>query len=100
MNLVLRIAWSAALFVIILSLGWFVLHPATAFLSGFGTEQQIGMLFVFIWMPSMMLLLISSGQLFKSWYQSAGTRQYVWTVLTWVYALGLILVLYLRFIAT
>ncbi|MCL2437547.1 MAG: hypothetical protein FWC99_00420 [Coriobacteriia bacterium] len=99
MSLILRVAWSAALVVIIIAMGWFVLHPATAFLTDFGTEQQIGMLFVFIWMPSMMLLLVSSGQLFKSWYQSAGMRQYIWIAASWIYAIGLVIALYFRFVA-
>ncbi|MCL2402617.1 MAG: hypothetical protein FWC86_00015 [Coriobacteriia bacterium] len=99
MNLVLRIVWSAALLVIIAALGWFVLSPATAFMADFGTEQQIGLLFVFIWMPSILFLLISSGQLFKSWHQSAAIQQYVWIALSWIYAFGLAAVLYFRFVA-
>ena len=98
MNQVLRILWAAALLVIVAALGWFILTPATRFLQDFGTDTQIGMLFVFIWMPSILFLLISSAQMFKFWFQSAGTRQYVWIALSWIYVAGLIAALYFRFV--
>jgi len=98
-NLALRIIWSAALLLIVAAVGWFVLSPATNFLAAFGTETQIGMLFIFIVMPSMLFLIISSGQLLKLWFQSAVKQQVIWTVVSVLYALGLMTALYFRFIA-
>jgi hypothetical protein len=88
-HLALKIVWSAALLVIVVLLGWFILSPATNFLAAFGTETQIGMLFVFTWIPSIVFLIISSAQLFKSWHQSTGTSQIVWTIVSVIYAIGL-----------
>ena len=99
MHLALKIIWSAALLVIVAALGWFVLSPATNFTTGFGTDTQIGMLFVFIWMPSILFTILSLAQLFKSWFQSTGTRQIVWTAVSAVYALGLVAALYSLFVA-
>jgi len=98
-SLSLRIIWSAALLLIVAAIGWFVLSPATNFLAAFGTETQIGMLFIFIIMPSILFLIVSSGQLVKLWFQSAVKQQIVWSAISVLYAVGLIAALYFRFIA-
>ena len=95
----IRIIWSAALLTIVAAVAWFILAPATTFMEGLGQDTQVGMLFIFICMPSIFFLILSSGQLMKSWYQSTGTAQIVWTALSCLYAVGLIAVLYFRFIA-
>jgi len=99
MHLALKIIWSAALLLIIAIVGWFVLSPATNFLAGFGTETQIGMLFVFTVMPSILFLLISSGQMMKCWFVSTNARAITWTSLSVVYAAGLATAQYFLFIA-
>ena len=99
MNIGIRIVWSVALVLIATSVAWFIFAPVTTFLDGVGQDTQIGMLFIFICMPSIFFFILSLGQLVKSWFQTARTPQYVWTILTCVYALGLIAALYFRFLA-
>jgi len=95
-----KIAWAGALVAIVAGLAWFVLAPATGFLHGFGFDQQVGMLFLFIAFPTIAFLLISSTQLMRAWeVQAAGHRPVVWTVISWVFALGLAAILYFSFAA-
>ena len=98
-NLALRIVWSAALLIIVATVAWFILSPATNFLADFGNETQIGMLFVFFVMPSILFLLVSSGQLMKLWFQTALNQQIAWTIASALYATGLIAAMYFTFIA-
>jgi len=98
-NLTLRIVWSAALLIVVATVAWFILSPATNFLADFGNETQIGMLFVFFVMPSILFLLVSSGQLMKLWFQTAIKQQIAWTIASALYAIGLIAAMYFIFIA-
>ena len=100
MNLSLKILWSAALFAIIAAVVWFVLSPTTGFLYGLGSDTHTGMNFIFLCMPSIFFLLISSTQLMKSFETAAATRQYVWIALSWIYAFGFMAALYFRFLAS
>jgi len=98
-NLALRIIWSAALLIIVAAVAWFVLSPATNFLADFGNETQIGMLFVFFVMPSIIFLLVSSGQLTKLWFQTAIKQQITWTVISAIYAVGIVAAMYFTFVS-